>query len=300
MGLAMPDEFLPYDGSGDAAAAPASAPGRLILRVEGQAEGDAFLAAYAAEQPQGEAQQPAGGVQLPAACSACGATPVGGFVAAAHQPVPSFMGSCLIVSTACSSCSARAVEVRSSGGVSAQGSRLRWAAVGRSGCRCRVAMFWPCLGVFSLAGCQLARECADHLLSACTPPARRLRVEEPGDLERAVLQSASASVAVPELELVSGQGRRGVGAPWCREGKDSPAGSGMPSCAECPPFDSGMPASSHPPPYLQALSTGSNAGMATTVGQLIGNVRLGWMWEGRAHGCRKRLVGGKGGRCRRF
>ena len=37
----------------------------------------------------------------------------------------------------------------------------------------------------------------------------RLRVEEPADLERAVLQSASASIAVPELELVSGQ--EGVG-----------------------------------------------------------------------------------------
>lgn len=171
MGLAMPDEFLPYNGSGDAAAAPASAPGRLILRVEGQAEGDAFLAAYAAEQLQGEAQQPAGGVQLPAACSACGATPVGGFAAAAHQPVPSFMGSCLIVSTACSSCSARAVEVRSSGGVSAQGSRLRWAAVWREGQDADAAV--PCSGhvlMFNLAAgrpclCRLARVCADQLLS---------------------------------------------------------------------------------------------------------------------------------------
>lgn len=174
MGLAMPDEFLPYDGAEEAAAAPASAPGRLILRVEGQAEADAFLAAYAVEQPSAEPQQPPSGAQLPSACTACGATAVGGFEAAARQPVESFIRSCFIVSAACSSCSARAVEVRSSGGVSAQGSRLR------------------------------------------------LRVQEPADLERAVLQSASASVAVPELEL--------------------------------------------------ALSTGSNAGMATTVGQLIGNL----------------------------
>ncbi len=129
MGLAMPDEFLPYDGAAaDAAPAPASAPGRLILRVEGQAEADAFLAAYA-EQPQGEAQQPPSGIQLPAACAACGATAVGGFAAAARQPVASFIRSCVIVSTACSSCSAQAVEVRSSGGVSAQGSRLRCAGV---------------------------------------------------------------------------------------------------------------------------------------------------------------------------
>ena len=44
----------------------------------------------------------------------------------------------------------------------------------------------------------------------------------PADLERAVLQSASASISLPELEL--------------------------------------------------ALSTGSNAGMVTTVGQLVSNV----------------------------
>lgn len=143
MGLAMPDEFLPYDGAGEAAAAPASAPGRLILRVEGQAEADAFLAAYAVEQPSGEPQQPRSGAQLPSACTACGATAVGGFEAAARQPVESFIRSCFIVSAACSSCSARAVEVRSSGGVSAQGSRLRCAGVGRLGVQC-AALAWRC------------------------------------------------------------------------------------------------------------------------------------------------------------
>ena len=127
MGLAMPDEFLPLEGpgAGQAAPAPASAPGRLILRVEGQAEADAFLAAYAVEQQQGGAQQPAGDVQLPAACAACGAAAGAGFAATVHQPVAGFIRSSLIVSSACSSCSTRAVEVRSAGGVSAQGSRLR-------------------------------------------------------------------------------------------------------------------------------------------------------------------------------
>lgn len=130
MGLAMPDEFLPLEepGAGEAAPAPASAPGRLILRVEGQAEADAFLAAYAAEQQQGEVQAPTGGVQLPAACAVCGAAAGAGFAAAAHQPVAGFIRGSLIVSAACSSCSARAVEVRSAGGVSAQGSRLRCVA----------------------------------------------------------------------------------------------------------------------------------------------------------------------------
>ena len=127
MGLALPEEYLPLEepGAGDAAPAPASAPGRLILCVEGQAEADAFLAAYAAGQQQGGTQQAAGGVQLPAACAACGAAAGAGFAAAAHQPVAGFIRSSLLISTACSSCSARAVEVRSAGGVSAQGSRLR-------------------------------------------------------------------------------------------------------------------------------------------------------------------------------
>lgn len=214
MGLAMPDEFLPHDGAGEAAAAPASAPGRLILRVEGQAEADAFLAAYAVEQPSGEPQQPPSGAQLPSACAACGATAVGGFAAAARQPVASFIRSCFIVSAACSSCSARAVEVRSSGGVSAQGCRLRCAGVGWLAVQC-AALAWRC-GDACEAAWQTEmcwRISVLRLLPPSPPVGFRLRVEEPADLERAVLQSASASIAVPELELVrAGRGDNGCAA----------------------------------------------------------------------------------------
>lgn len=44
--------------------------------------------------------------------------------------------------------------------------------------------------------------------SAHSPP-RRLRVEAPADLERAVLQSASASIALPDLELALSSGGEG-------------------------------------------------------------------------------------------
>lgn len=140
MGLAVPDEFLPEEGA--AAEPPASAPGRLILRVEGQAEAAAFLAAYAAEQ---RAAPPAG-VQLPATCAACGAAPGAGFEAAAHHPVAGFIGSSVIVSAACSSCSVTAVEVRGTGGVAARGTRLRQVVPGRDiadGSVLHARMLWP-------------------------------------------------------------------------------------------------------------------------------------------------------------
>lgn len=127
MGLAMPDEFLPLEG--EAAAQSASAPGRLILRVEGQEEAAAFLAAYAAaaaaEQQQGAAAVLTG-AQLPSSCEACGAAAGSGFEAAVRRPVAPFIRDSVIVSAACSSCSAASAEVRSTGGVSTQGSRIRW------------------------------------------------------------------------------------------------------------------------------------------------------------------------------
>lgn len=227
MGLAMPEEFLPLDGQGQGAAdvgAPAaSAPGRLILKVEGAEEAGAFVASWA----QQEGGAPPQGVQLPVACAACGARAGAGFEASAHRPVAAFIRDSLIVRATCSSCTAASAEVRSTGGVAPQGSRLRC-----------VPRWWRaplaperCL----LPGSPLRFPAGPAACPAYTPAfikssPHRLRVETATDLERAVLQSASASIAVPELEL--------------------------------------------------ALSTGSNAGMATTVGQLISNVR----WGGGAHG----------------
>lgn len=162
MGLAMPEEFLPYDGEqgqaaaagADAAELPASAPGRLILRVEGQAEAAAFVATYA-EQPeaaaageQGQAAAAPAGVEAATQCGACGAAVGGDFAVALHCPAMAavrrgFPAGSAIVSTSCSRCSAAAAEVRSTGGVAPLGSRLRQAlrgAGGRGGGTCAV----PC------------------------------------------------------------------------------------------------------------------------------------------------------------
>lgn len=124
MGLAMPDEFLPLE---DAAGGPAaSAPGRLILRVEGGPEAEAFLAAYAAPAEEGQpaAEAPAG-VPVPASCPACGTAAGSGFEAAVRSAAPGFIRDCVIVGASCSSCTAASAEVRSTGGVAPQGSRLR-------------------------------------------------------------------------------------------------------------------------------------------------------------------------------
>lgn len=147
MGLAMPDEFLPYEGEQGGAAAgavgagaelPASAAGRLILRVEGQAEAASFLASYA-QQPaaatageQGQAAAAPAGVAVEVAtqCSACGAAAGGEFAVAVHRPAEAavasgFPAGSVIVCTSCSRCSAMVAEVRSTGGVAPRGARIR-------------------------------------------------------------------------------------------------------------------------------------------------------------------------------
>ena len=234
MGLAMPHEFLQEGqeaaGGEEPAAAAASAPGRLILRVEGLQEAAAFVESYAAgagpivQSPT--AMAAAAGVELPSSCAACGSGTDAGFVVGVHRPVPAFISGCLIVSTACNSCSAAAAEVRSIRGGAASGSRIRqvWAA-GGAACTLQQAVALPCLRHVFLGWHATRPQVRVHVLMLCCLPARpvcRLRVEMPADLERAVLQSASASISLPELEL--------------------------------------------------ALSTGSNAGMVTTVGQLVSNV----------------------------
>ncbi|KAL4425611.1 hypothetical protein ABPG75_009627 [Micractinium tetrahymenae] len=179
MGLAMPDEFLPYEGeqdqgqahAGAGAELPASAAGRLILRVEGQAEAAAFVASYAEQQQPaaaaaGEQGQAPAGVEVPTQCGACGAAAGGDFAVALHCPAAAavkrgFAAASVIVFTSCGRCSAAAAEVRSTGGVAPKGVRLR------------------------------------------------LRVEKPADLERAVLQSASGSIALPDVGLALSSGGEG-------------------------------------------------------------------------------------------
>ncbi|KAI3438718.1 hypothetical protein D9Q98_001138 [Chlorella vulgaris] len=168
MGLAAPGEAEEEEQGeveGQQVVEAASAPGRCILKVEGEAEVTAFLGSFAASQDSAEqqdaAQAPAG-VQLPASCHACDAAAASGFFVAVHRPVPGFIRDCVIVSQRCVSCGAAAAEVRGTGGVSAQGSRIR------------------------------------------------LRVESAADLQRTVLQSSSASLAVPELELALSTGN-GIG-----------------------------------------------------------------------------------------
>lgn len=123
MGLALPEEFLP-EGATASGEPPASAPGRLVLQVQDPAEAKAFVAAYAGERL---AQAPPG-VPPPEACSACGAAAGAGFEAAAHAPKPGVFAGCVVLSAACSSCSALSAEVRGTGGVAARGTRLRQAA----------------------------------------------------------------------------------------------------------------------------------------------------------------------------
>jgi hypothetical protein len=131
MGLAAPGEAEEEEQGeveGQQVVEAASAPGRCILKVEGEAEVTAFLGSFAASQDSAEqqdaAQAPAG-VQLPASCHACDAAAASGFFVAVHRPVRGFIRDCVIVSQRCVSCGAAAAAVRGTGGVSAQGSRTR-------------------------------------------------------------------------------------------------------------------------------------------------------------------------------
>ena len=125
MGLALPEEFLPEEPAAAGREPPASAPGRLVLRVEGAEDAAPFLAACAGEL---QAAAPPG-VPLPEACDACVAAAGAGFEAAAHAPKPGVFAGCVVLSATCSSCGAAAAEVRGTGGVAARGTRLRQAAM---------------------------------------------------------------------------------------------------------------------------------------------------------------------------
>jgi hypothetical protein len=270
MGLAMPHEFLEEGGeggdagpAGEADVEPASAPGRLILRVEGGKEVDSLLSAYAVStaQQQAAGAAPPAGVQLPSSCAGCGAGAGAGFQAALHTPVPAFIRDSVIVSARCGSCGAASADVRGTGGVSEQGARLR---------RVETAC---CTWAACLAGLLVCRaqglRCSIRATHAFLLPhvlGCRLRVEHPADLERAVLQSASASIAVPELELalstgsssgmattvgalinnVSARGKGG-GAWWWGGMKHAPP-AGACCRLHCLWRFSVLPSSSNPPP----------------------------------------------------
>ena len=67
------------------------------------------------------------GIELPRVCGVCGAAGSAGFAAALHRPAAGvgLVGGCLVARASCGACSATSAEVRSTGGVPAQGTRLR-------------------------------------------------------------------------------------------------------------------------------------------------------------------------------